>query len=107
MDPFEQELARMMREPQEDTRFEDRHRRRLALGIRARKRVRTAWTVTGSVVTMAGVGLLVLPGVFAQGGPAGPQPRPVTSAESVPGPSTVRPASSAHEVPMPRGSSAR
>ncbi|MGQ4434857.1 MULTISPECIES: hypothetical protein [unclassified Streptomyces] len=94
----------MMREPQEDTRFEDRDRRRLALDIRARKR---AWTVTGSVVTTAGVGLLVLPGVFAQGGSAGPQPRPVASAESVPGPSTVRAASSAQEAPMSRGASAR
>ncbi|NEA63347.1 hypothetical protein [Streptomyces sp. SID12488] len=108
MDHFEQELARMMRDSQEDSPYEDRHRRRLQAGVRARREARTVWTVTGSVLALAalGVGLTVLPNSFAQGGPTGPQPRPVTSAESVPMPSTARPASTAQEVPMPTRTSA-
>ena len=103
MDHFEQELARMMRDSQEDTPYEDRHRDRLHAGVRARRRARMAWMATGSALTIAGlgVGLVVLPSSFAQGGPAGPQPRPVTSAESASMPSTARPASTAKEVPMP------
>jgi hypothetical protein len=103
MDHFEQELARMMRDSQEDTPYADRHRYRLQAGVRARRRARTAWLATGSVLTIAGlgVGLIVLPSSFAQGGPTGPQPRPVTSAESVPKPSTARPASTAEGAPMP------
>lgn len=106
MDHFEQELARMMRDSQEDTPYEDRHRDRLHAGVRARRRARAAWMATGSVLTLAGlgVGLMVLPSSFAQGGPTGPQPRPVTSAESVPmpsTPSTARPASTAKGMPMP------
>lgn len=103
MDRFEQELARMMRDSQENTPYEDRHRYRLQAGVRARRRARAAWMATGSVLTVAGlgVGLMVLPSAFAQGGPTGPQPRPVTSAESVPMPSTARPASTAKGVPMP------
>ncbi|MET7574566.1 cellulase [Streptomyces sp. NPDC005492] len=104
MDHFEQELARMMRDSQEDMPYEDRHRRRLRAGVRARRRNRTAWTATGSVLTVAGlgVGLVILANSFAQGGPTGPQPRPVTSAESVlPRPATARPASTAAGVPSP------
>lgn len=108
MDHFEQELARMMRDSQEDTPYEDRHRNRLQAGVRARRRARTAWMVTGSVLTLAGlaVGLTVLPSSFAQGGPTGPQHRPATSAESVPTPSTVRSTSTAKGVPMPTQTSA-
>lgn len=101
MDHFEQELARMMRDSQEDTPYEDRHRHRLQAGVRARQRARTAWMATGSVLTIAGLGLMVLASFFAQGGRTGPQPRPITSAESVPMPSTARFASAAHGAPMP------
>jgi hypothetical protein len=107
MDHFEQELARMMRDSRQDTPYEDRHRRRLHAGVRARRGARTVWTVTGSLLAVAGlgVGLMCLPNSFAQGGPTRPQPRPVTSAKSVPMPSTARPASTAQEVPMPTGTS--
>lgn len=108
MDHFEQELARMMRDSQEDTPYGDRHRYRLQAGVRARRWARMAWMATGSVLTVAGlgVGLVVLPSSFAQGGPAGPRPRPVTSAESASMPSTARPASTAKDVPMPTCTSA-
>lgn len=101
MDHFEQELARMMRDSQEATPYEDRHRDRLQAGVRARRRARAAWMATGSVLTIAGlgVGLMVLPSSFAQGRPAGTQPGPVTSAESQP--STARPASTVEAGPMP------
>ncbi|WP_405009495.1 cellulase [Kitasatospora sp. NBC_01539] len=103
MDQFEQELARMMRDGQEDTPYEARHRDRLRVGVRARQRARTAWTATGSVlaVTGLGVGLVVLTGAFTQGGPSGPQPRPLASTGSAPMPSTVRPVSTAEGAPMP------
>lgn len=103
MDQFEQELARMLRDSHEDTPYEDRHRRRLQAGVRTRRRARTAWMATGSLLTLAGLGvvLMVLPNSFAQGSPVGPQPRPVTSAESAFMPPTARPASTAEEAPMP------
>ncbi|MEW2491832.1 hypothetical protein [Streptomyces sp. NPDC048411] len=103
MDHFEQQLARMMRDSRQDTPYEDRHRYRLRAAVRARQRARTAWMATGSVLTAAalGIGLVVLANSFARGGPTAPQPRPVTSAESVPMPSTARPASGAQGVPLP------
>lgn len=103
MDHFEQELARMMRDGQEETLYEDRHRDRLHAGVRARRRARAAWTATGSVLTVAGlgVGLMVLPSSFAQDGPTGPQRRPGTPAESVPVPSTSRPVPRGTKAPMP------
>jgi len=103
MDHIEQGLARMMRDSHEDTPYEERHQVRLRVGIRARQRVRTAWMTTGSVLSIAalGVGLTLLASLFAQGGPNGPQPRPVTSAESVTGPSTAHPASTAKGAPLP------
>ncbi|MES5819857.1 hypothetical protein [Streptomyces sp. RG80] len=103
MDHFEQELARMLRDSHQDTPYESRHRRRLRAGVRARQRARTAWMAVGSVLTITGLGvvLMVLSGTLAQGGPAGPQPRPVTSAESVSELPTARPASSAHGAPAP------
>lgn len=101
MDHFEQELARMMRDSQEDTPYDVRHHHRLHAGIRARRRARTAWMATGSVLTITGlgVGLIVLASSVAQGGPAAPQPRPVTSAESVLMPSTAGAASAATGTP--------
>ncbi|WP_199881989.1 hypothetical protein [Streptomyces sp. CB03911] len=103
MDRFEQELVRMMREGQEDTPYEDRHRHRLHAGVQARKRVRTAWTAAGSVLTAAGlcVALLVVASSFSRGGPAGPRPRPLVSAESVTMTSPGRPASTAEGAPAP------
>ncbi|MFI1720775.1 hypothetical protein [Streptomyces sp. NPDC020489] len=103
MDHFEQELARMLRDSHQETPYEGNHRRRLQAGVRARQRSRTAWMALGSVLTITGLGvvLMVLSGPFAQGDPAGPQPRPVTSAESVSAPPTARPASSAQGVPAP------
>lgn len=103
MDRFEQELARMMRDSQQDTPFEDRHRRHLRAAVRARQRVRAACVATGSVLALAALGaaVLVLPNVFTEGGPASPRPRPVTSAESVPTPPTARPASGAERAPVP------
>ncbi|MDN3027313.1 hypothetical protein [Streptomyces sp. S.PB5] len=93
MDHFEQELARLMRDSEEHTPYEDRHRDRLQAGVRARRRNRTVWMATGSAVTLTGLGvvLVLMTGPFAQGGPAGPGPRPVTSAESVLMPSTTAP----------------
>lgn len=108
MDHFEQELARMMRDNQTtETPYEERHQVRLHAGVRARERARTVWMATGSVLTIAGigVGLLLLAGLFAQGGPNGPQPRPVTSAESVTARSSAHPASTAKGAPMPTGAS--
>ncbi|WP_055530429.1 hypothetical protein [Streptomyces graminilatus] len=108
MDLFEQELTRMMRDSEEVTPYEDRHRLRLQAGVRARRVTRAVWTVTGSLLAVAGlgVGLMVLPNALARGGPTGPRPGPVTSAESVPTPTTVRPASTAREMPVPTGTSA-
>ncbi|MFF8789277.1 hypothetical protein [Streptomyces sp. NPDC015125] len=85
MDHFERELSRMMRDAQENTPFEERYRRRLRAGIRARRETRTVLAVAGSTLTVAGlgVGLMVLPGAFAEGGSTGPQHRPASTA---PGP---------------------
>ncbi|MDH6514356.1 hypothetical protein M2163_008669 [Streptomyces sp. SAI-135] len=103
MDHFEQELARMMRDGRRDTPYEERHRTRLRAGVRARQRARRVWMATGSALTLAGagVGLLFLTGAFAQGVSNSPQPRPVTSAESVPTPSAVRSGATAEGVPVP------
>ncbi|WP_329493470.1 cellulase [Kitasatospora herbaricolor] len=103
MDRFEQELVRMMREGQEETPYEDRHRDRLHAGVQARKRVRTAWKAAGSVLTATGlcVALLVVAGSFSRGGPAGPRPLPLVSAGSVTMTSPGRPASTAEGAPAP------
>ncbi|MFF7365508.1 hypothetical protein [Streptomyces sp. NPDC008125] len=111
MDHFEQELARMMRDGREDAPFEDRHRHRLRVAVRARQRTRTAWLATGSALTVAGLGiaLTVLSNSLADGGPTGPPPRPVVSAESVPAPSTARlpPTAPAETSTPPTPSTAR
>ncbi|WP_262062549.1 cellulase [Streptomyces sp. STR69] len=103
MDHFEQGLARMMRDGDEDTPYEERHQVRLRAGVRARQRARTVWMATGSLLTVAGlgVGLTLLASLSAQSGSNDPQPRPVTSAESVTGPSTARPASTAEGASLP------
>jgi hypothetical protein len=92
MDHFEQELAHMMRHsgaPEEG--YEDRHRRRLYAGVRARQRTRRAWMATGSALTIAALGavLMTLPNSFAQNGPGPHTPRPATSAEPLPTRSTA------------------
>ena len=103
MDHFEQGLARMMRDSDEDTPYEERHQVRLRAGVRARQRARTVWMATGSLLAIAGlgVGLTLLASLSAQSGSNGPQPSPVTSAESVTGPSTARPASTAKGASLP------
>ncbi|MGW6908044.1 hypothetical protein [Streptomyces sp. NPDC054940] len=90
MDHFERELARMMRDTEEDTPFEDGDRRRLRAGIRARREARRVWMATGSALTVlvCGVGLVFLPGALAQDGPPGREHRP-TSATPVPATSIV------------------
>ncbi|MGX1274354.1 hypothetical protein RKD18_007548 [Streptomyces phaeoluteigriseus] len=108
MDRFEEELTRMMRDSRQDTPYEEGHQSRLRAGIRARRRSRTAWLATGSVLTLtgaAGIALMVLPGAFSQGGPAAPQPRPVISAESVSTPSIPRSASAPTGMLMPHRTS--
>ncbi|MEU8995853.1 cellulase [Streptomyces caniferus] len=86
MEDFEHELARMMRDTQANTPFEDQHRQRLQAGVRARRRARTVWMATGSALTIAGlgVGLEVLPSASAQGGPTIPHHRPTSTTAPVP-----------------------
>ncbi|MCF3174178.1 cellulase [Streptomyces sioyaensis] len=86
MGDFEHELARMMRDTQADTPFEDQHRQRLQAGVRARRRARTVWMATGSALTIAGlgVGLEVLPSASAQGGPTVPHHQPTSTTRPVP-----------------------
>ncbi|MFG2141316.1 cellulase [Streptomyces sp. NPDC048650] len=89
MEDFEHELARMMRDTQANTPFEDQHRQRLQAGVRARRRARTVWMATGSALTIAGlgVGLEVLPSASAQGGPTVPHHQPTSTPAPVPIPS--------------------
>ncbi|MFF7231023.1 hypothetical protein BX264_6288 [Streptomyces sp. 2333.5] len=86
MEDFEHELARMMRDTQADTPFEDQHRQRLHAGVRARRRARTVWMATGSALTIAGlgVGLEVLPSASAQSGPTVPHHQPTSTTAPVP-----------------------
>ncbi|MFI9049627.1 cellulase [Streptomyces sp. NPDC053427] len=86
MEDFERELARMMRDTQANTPFEDQHRQRLQAGVRARRRARTVWMATGSALTIAGlgVGLEVLPSASAQGGPTIPHHQPTSTTAPVP-----------------------
>ncbi|MFJ9241181.1 hypothetical protein [Streptomyces sp. NPDC101776] len=81
MDHFEQELARMMRDTQETTPFEPRHRTRLRSGVRAGRRVRTARKAVGSALAVAGIGLgfFLLPHDRVDNRPQAPLPRPATS----------------------------
>ncbi|MFI6810261.1 hypothetical protein ACIBO6_35565 [Streptomyces luteogriseus] len=96
MDEFERDVARMMCESQETTRYEDRHRQRLKACVRARRRTRAAWWSTGSALSIAGLGagLMLLQSPAAQGESPGPEHRHVPPAESVsllPTPSPVSP----------------
>lgn len=80
-DHFERELARMMRDSQETTPFEARHRTRLRSGVRAGRRVRTARKAVGSALAVAGIGLgfLLLPHDRVDDRPQAPLPRPAVS----------------------------
>ncbi|WP_051877087.1 hypothetical protein [Streptomyces natalensis] len=104
MEDFEHELARMMRDTQANTPFEDQHRQRLQAGVRARRRARTVWMATGSALTIAGlgVGLEVLPSAFAQGGPTVPHHQPTSTTVPVPIPTHT---CTAVPVPIPAHSS--
>ncbi|GGU98595.1 hypothetical protein GCM10010211_77400 [Streptomyces albospinus] len=98
MEDFEHELARMMRDTQANSPFEDQHRQRLQAGVRARRRARRVWMATGSALTIAGlgVGLEVLPSASAQGGPSVPQHQPTFTTAPVPIPTR-----SCTTVPIP------
>lgn len=87
MEDFEHELARMMRDTQANTPFEDQHRQRLQAGVRARRRARTVW-MASSALTIAGlgVGLEVLPSASAQGGPTVPHHQPTSTTTPIPTP---------------------
>ncbi|MEU8783271.1 hypothetical protein [Streptomyces sp. NPDC048637] len=100
MEDFEDELARMMRDTQANTPFEDQHRQRLQAGVRARRRARTVWMATGSALTIAGlgVGLEVLPSASAQGGPTVPHHQPTSTTTPVPVPNRT---CTTVPVPMP------
>ncbi|MFI1741654.1 cellulase [Streptomyces sioyaensis] len=100
MEDFEHELARMMRDTQANTPFEDQHRQRLHAGVRARRRARTVWMATGSALTIAGlgVGLEVLPSASAQGGPTVPHHQPTSTTAPVPIPTRT---CSCTTVPVP------
>jgi hypothetical protein len=103
MDDFEQELSRLMRESRQDRPFEERHRRRLHTGVRARQRARTAWIAATSALAVggAGAGLVILANSLAQGAPATPTPRPVVSAETAPALPTARRTPTAERGPEP------
>ncbi|WP_405733748.1 hypothetical protein OG885_20670 [Streptomyces sp. NBC_00028] len=113
MDHFEQELARMLRDSYDlgcdhgrgESSYGERHRRRLYAGVRARQRVRRAWMATGSALTIAALGavLMTLPNSFAQDSPTTPRPRPATSAPLLPAPATALPASTTEGEPLPYG----
>ncbi|MCX4902862.1 hypothetical protein [Streptomyces sp. NBC_00878] len=91
MDKFERELARMMRDAQETTPFEPRHRTRLRSGVRARRRVRVARRAVGSVLAAAGIGLgfFLLPNDWVDSRPQAPLPRPAVS-PTLPSPTPTR-----------------
>ncbi|NUO45092.1 MAG: hypothetical protein HOV82_24035 [Streptomyces sp.] len=87
--------------------YGERHRRRLYAGVRARQRVRRAWMATGSALTIAALGavLMTLPNSLAQDSPTTPRPRPATSAPLLPAPATATalPASTTEGEPLPYG----
>ncbi|MFI6402776.1 hypothetical protein [Streptomyces sp. NPDC050548] len=84
MDPFERQLARMMRDAHEPDSFAPRHRERLHEGVRARRRTRMVRRTVGSALAVAcvGIGLLLLPVGPTKVQPAEPHPRPATSPTS-------------------------
>jgi len=107
-DHFERELARMMRDSQETTPFEARHRTRLRSGVRAGRRVRTARKAVGSALAVAGIGLgfFLLPHDRVDDRPQAPLPRPALS-PTLPGPTpTLTPDTtpSGTTSPTPTGS---
>ncbi|MEV0909365.1 hypothetical protein [Streptomyces hokutonensis] len=82
MDPFERQLARLMRDTHEPVPFEPRHRERLHEGVRVRRRTRMVRRTVGSALAVVGVGLLLLPAGPTRVQPAEPHPRPATSPTS-------------------------
>ncbi|WP_194925111.1 cellulase [Catenulispora pinisilvae] len=79
MDDFEQELIRMLRQPQDPRSFEPRHREQLWAAVRVRRRARVRRIAAGSVIAAAAcaVGLVLLPrAVDAGPGPTGPPTNP-------------------------------
>ncbi|MFD9685362.1 cellulase [Kitasatospora sp. NPDC059088] len=100
MDDFEQELARMMRDTQENTPFETRHRERLQAGVRSRRRTKGALMAGGSLLLIAGVGV-GLPAAFAQDH-ATTAPASTPTATPTPAP-TGTPTSTPTATPTPLG----
>ncbi|MCX4572100.1 hypothetical protein OHB41_02650 [Streptomyces sp. NBC_01571] len=84
MDHFERELARMMRDAEEQTPFEPAQQDRLRAGVRVRRRVRSAQKAVGSVLAVAGLGagLFLLPHTPKGDRPQAPLPQPMTGRSS-------------------------
>lgn len=103
MDPFEQELARLLRDGRHDTPYDGSRRHSLRARVEARRRARRARLAVGSALTLTGLalGVMALAGPLTEGGPGAPAPRPSVSSPSVPGPVAPRPVSGAHAVPGP------
>ncbi|MEU0040465.1 MULTISPECIES: hypothetical protein [unclassified Streptomyces] len=102
MDHFERELARMMRDTEEQTPFEPAQQDRLRTGVRVRRRVRSAQKAVGSVLAVAGlgVGLFLLPHTPKGDRPQAPLPQPMTGRSSpavspTPSPTPTRPSGGA------------
>ncbi|WP_329303369.1 hypothetical protein OG410_38345 [Streptomyces sp. NBC_00659] len=84
MDQFERELARMMRDAQEQTPFEPAQQNSLREGVRVRRRIRAAQKAASCVLAAAGicVGVFLLPHAPDRDRPLGPVPRPTTTPAS-------------------------
>ncbi|WP_328444736.1 hypothetical protein OG780_04015 [Streptomyces sp. NBC_00386] len=84
MDQFERELARMMRDAQEQTPFEPAQQNSLREGVRVRRRIRAAQKAASCVLATAGicVGVFLLPHAPDRDRPLGPVPRPTTTPTS-------------------------
>ncbi|WP_328673456.1 hypothetical protein [Streptomyces sp. NBC_00328] len=84
MDQFERELARMMRDAQEQTPFEPAQQNSLREGVRVRRRIRAAQKAASCVLAAAGicVGVFLLPHAPDRDRPLGPVPRPTTTPTS-------------------------
>ncbi|MFF8596611.1 hypothetical protein ACF061_35310 [Streptomyces sp. NPDC015220] len=100
-DRFELRLTRLMREGEQYTPFEPRHRERLRAGVRARRRARAARRAVGSLLAVAGIGLglLLLPDRHVRTEPSAPVPRPVSVPSSSPPATTPPPDAPASRTP--------